>query len=351
MLFKKIKSFFSHKKNPLNLTKKKLIKLSNLKAKTKSFIDQISSFELNPQKIKLKAITEHTKAIHWGLLLFILFLLANICSSLIGLFIHPVSPKIPMKKPISDGRSQSQLLTPQFDTEEIERRNIFDVYNTKPAPFEASVLDCMSQARRTSRPIELLGTIVMSDERYSTALVQEQGSLSKIAVKKDEWFFDGKYLVMSIERKKLCFQVRDSQDMEYIDIPEQEGESFGPRLGTAHGTTSIKPLSEKDYEIDKKFLDEKLLNLTEILQTARAIPHIDHATGQFQGFLVQSIDPDSPFMDLGVRPGDILIGINDIKLDNIGKPLEAFQQLRYSNKIHLHILRGGTQITINYSIK
>jgi hypothetical protein len=37
--------------------------------------------------------------------------------------------------------------------------------------------------------MQLLGTIVMSEETYSVALVQEEGNPQKTAVKKDEIFF------------------------------------------------------------------------------------------------------------------------------------------------------------------
>ena len=235
----------------------------------------------------------------------------------------------------------------------IEDRNIFNVEGTIPEPFETGLLDCLSQARASSQPIELLGTIVMSAPEHSTALVSLRSNPEKIAVKKDDWFFDGRYLALEIARKKICFQVRATQELEFIEIPE-EGGAIGisnPSMGAARSSGGINAVSDSQFEVSKSFLETKLLNLNKILQTARAVPYIEPGTNQFQGFLVQSIDPDSPFAELGIRQGDVLKQVNDITLDNAGKGLEAFQQLRNSGDIKLKIVRSGREQTLEYSLK
>ena len=78
---------------------------------------------------------------------------------------------------------------------------------------------------------------------------------------------------------------------------------------------------------------------------------MEPGSGKFRGFLVQSVDPGSPFSALGIRQGDILTGVNDIVLDNAGKGLEAFQRLRNSPKITLDVIRGGSKQTMSYDVK
>lgn len=228
---------------------------------------------------------------------------------------------------------------------------MFNVEGTIPDPFDQGQLDCFTQARPTSAPIQLLGTIVMTDDKYSVALVQEDNNPQKIGVKKDEYFFGDKYQAMKVERHRLCFQVRATQDMEFVEIPLAGGDLglSGPSLQSS--TEGITPVSENEYMVNQAFLEKNLLNLNEILQTAKATGYTDPATGKFKGFLIQSIDDNSPFRKLGINQGDVLTAVNDIVLDNAGKGLEAFQKLRNSPKITLQILRGGQPQTKSFNIK
>ncbi len=310
--------------------------------------EKLKKFDFDLKEVNLKNVSEYAGWIRWGLTVLGVFLLAQITAGIIGLNLKPSFPK-----PISKVTSQPINSPVMPDISGLEKRNIFNVERTIPEPIEAGQLDCMSQARATTQPIELMGTIVMSDERFSVALINQSSNQLRLGVKKDDLFGDGKYQAMKVERKRLCFQVRATQDMEFIEIPEEKGSltvtqpSF---VGSSSGG-GIKPVSETQYEIKRNFLDEKLGNLTTILQTARAVPYTDPGTGKFRGFLIQSIDSDSPFADLGLRQGDVLTGVNQIILDNPGKGLEAFQALRGSDNINLKIIRGGRDSSLQYSVK
>lgn len=311
---------------------------------------KLRDFDLDLKKVELKNVSEYSGWIRFGLVVLAVYLLAELTARTIGLFVRPVYPQLPRQA----GDMAAAGAQPQEDYEAILRRNIFNVEGKIPDPFDQGMLDCFAQARPTSQRISLLGTIVMGDERYSTALVQEDGNAQKIGVKKGERFFDGKFEVLKIERKKLCFQVMASQEMEFIEIPDDSagiGVSAPTFSGGGASAGGIVPVSETEYAVEKGFLDKQLLNLNEILQTARAVPYVEPGTGKFKGFLIQSIDGNSPFGQLGIRQGDILTGVNDIVLDNAGKGLEAFQRLRNTPTVDLKIIRGGQETSLNYKVK
>lgn len=306
--------------------------------------------DFDASRLSLSQVSEHSNRIRWGLLVLAVFFLAQITAGVIGLFIRPSYPRIPKRVGV-----RTTMKAPPSTFETIDGRNIFNVEGVIPEPFESSLLDCMSQARPSREPITLMGTVVMTDEKHSTALIQGRGGADKIAVKKGDSFFDGKYIAMKVERKKLCFQVRSTQEFEFVDIPEESTgirtsmpQLSAPRNGGGDG---IRPVSENQYEVDKSFLNDKMLNLNEILQTARAVPYIEPGSGKFRGFLVQSIDRDSPFSQLGIRQGDVLTQVNQIPLNDAGKGLTAFQELRNSNQISLKVLRGGRETTLDYNVK
>ncbi|MFM8313975.1 MAG: PDZ domain-containing protein, partial [Deltaproteobacteria bacterium] len=72
---------------------------------------------------------------------------------------------------------------------------------------------------------------------------------------------------------------------------------------------------------------------------------------KMKGFLIQTIEPDSPFASLGLTQGDVLLAANDVIFDNLGKGVEAFQVLRNARKIDLKVLRGGQEVQLSYEVK
>lgn len=344
----RLKSWFRRAKSQggslLDRTRGRLQGLSgNLRKKV---LKDPRRFEFDLKKVDVNQVNEYSHYIRWGLVVLALFLLAEIAARVIGLSIRTAYAPMPKR----NVPAPQQTLTSGSEYDSITRRNMFNVEGKIPQPFDQGLLDCLSQAKPSSQRMLLLGTIVMNDDSHSVALVQEEGSTTKLAVKKDEAFFDGKFVAKKVERKKLCFQVRASSEFEFIEIPD---DSLGMGMGAPalSGSDGITPVNDKEFVVKKSFLDEKLLNLYEILQTARAVPYTEPGTGKFMGFLVQSIEPGSPFAQLGVRQGDILTNVNDIVLDNAGKGLEAFQKLRNSPKVSLGIVRGGDKTKLSYDVK
>lgn len=296
-------------------------------------------------KIELKTITEHSSAIRWVLILVGVYLGAEVASQIIGLFIRPTYMPLPKRV----------VTAPPFtriseDYEAVLKRNMFNVEGEIPNPFDQGLLDCLSQAKLSTQRLTLLGTIVMNEDRFSVALLQEEGNVTKIAVRKDDFFFD-RYVALKVDRKKLCFQVRSTQELEYIEIPEENlGLLGGTSLSSSGSSGGISVLSETEREISRQTLDAKLANLNEVLQTAKAVPHTDPVTGK-RGFLIQSIDVGSIFAELGFQRGDFMSRVNEIELDNPGKGLEAFQKLRSANRVAIEITRNGQNMTLNYSVR
>jgi len=300
--------------------------------------------EVDIRKVNLESVSKNSSRIQWALILLAVFLSSAIASRVVSLFIRPTYIPIPTKR--------TAFVKPPPPPEEynvIEDRNIFDVENKIPENFDPGFLDCFAQARPTTQQLTLHGTIVMGDDKLSVALVQEEGNPQKLGVRKDETFFD-KYQMMKIDRKKICFQVKQTQEIESLEIPE-EGIQLGVSGPTFTGRTTegITPKTETSFEVKSSFLDAQLNNLNDILQTAKAVPYMDG--GKMKGFLIQSIEQDSVFASLGIRQGDVLTSVNDINLDNIGKGVEAFQRLRKATKIELKVMRGGQAVPLTFEVK
>ncbi len=326
---------------------KRALSGKKVKSLAEQAAERVKNIQWDPKQWNDEEVDEYASWMRIGLVVLAVFLLAEVASRLSGLFVRPTYTNLPAKKVTT-----TSPFKPTEDYDTILSRNMFNVEGKIPEPFDQGLLDCFSQAKMTTQRISLLGTIVMGDESLSVALLQEEGGGPKVGVKKGELFFDGKYEAMKVERKRLCFQVKATQDLEVVEIPE-EGGGFGATLGGGFGGggEGITPVSESEFSVKRDYLDKQLLNLNDVLQTAKAVPYVDNSTGKFKGFLIQSIEDTSPFKTLGMRQGDVLSAVNAIQLDNPGKGLEAFQALRGTPEITLKVIRGGQEMTISYKVK
>ncbi|NBT58585.1 hypothetical protein EBT16_07360, partial [bacterium] len=305
---------------------------------------KIKNIKFDPEKIRLESISEHQKKFSLGLLILSVLLASALAGRIASLLIKPTYTPIP-PKPLLVQREP----TPSEDLSLIEQRNIFDNENIIPEPFDQGMLDCWSQARPSTQRLSLLGTIVMNDESLSVALIENQANSQKQAVKKDELFADNRLQVLKIDRKRVCYQVKSTQEFEFIQIPEEGGMMAGGLSTGAGAREGISAMGENRYQIQQNFLDAQLNDLSNILQTAKAVPAIEG--GKMKGFLIQSIEEDSVFASLGLGAGDVLKEVNGIVLDNAGKGLEAFTALKGSRKIELTVTRGGQDQVLSYEVK
>lgn len=315
------------------------------KRRVNEWASKVKSMKFDPEKIRLESVSEHQGKFNWALLILGVLMASAVASRIAALLITPTYTSIP-QKPLLVQKPP----TASEDLSVIEQRNIFDNENLVPEPFDQGMLDCWSQARPSTQRMNLLGTIVMNDETLSVALVENQATSQKQAVKKDELFFENKFQALKIDRKRFCFQVKATQEFEYIQIPEEGAlASAGLSAGGLGKREGISITGENRYQIRQSFLDEQLGDLSNVLQTAKAVPAIEG--GKMKGFLIQSIDEDSIFASLGLGAGDVLKEVNGITLDNAGKGLEAFTALKGSKKIELTVTRGGQDQTLSYEVK
>jgi general secretion pathway protein C len=106
--------------------------------------------------------------------------------------------------------------------------------------------------------------------------------------------------------------------------------------------------SETRYVVDQAELDKQQAGFNEILQSARVVPNVEN--GAFNGFRFQQIDSASFLAALGFKKGDVVTQVNDVVLDNPGKGLMAFQQLKGEKEFTVWVSRGKRKIRVHYSI-
>ena len=257
----------------------------------------------------------------------------------------PRPPSIRISQKIEKRKSASEYAA-------ILNRNLFSSKNFIP---ENSDLATSGPAKKSSLPLNLVGTIVLADELKSIATIEDRSQNLVFPVRIDETI-DNKVRITKIEKLRVYFINKSTGHLEYIEIIE-DIPSIQPQVLRAPTPLKVSKKSEKgvtqisegQFDIDRSILDQHLARLREILQQARAVPNYEN--GVPEGYRLTQIQPGSIFESLGLKDNDVLVGINDEMVNDPGKAFQLFNELKTANHINIKVKRGGRVTNLNYDIR
>ena len=70
-----------------------------------------------------------------------------------------------------------------------------------------------------------------------------------------------------------------------------------------------------------------------------------------EGLKVNYVHPKSFIYKLGIRPGDIILSINEIRIRTPEDSFAAFEKLKSADSITITVLRRGREVKLNYEIE
>jgi general secretion pathway protein C len=224
-------------------------------------------------------------------------------------------------------------------------RNIFDSTND-PVPggrkggLEGD-LDADSSVP-TDLPIQLVGTMVLDNPMWSISVING-GSKKDSNVYKVGDIISGSAVVARILRNKVL--IRNGGRLEHVEIKE-DIPSFVEEKGA--GDVSVNRVGDDKYVVSGRELDQAFSDLGTILTQARMIPETVDGKTQFR---IIAIQPGSIYDKIGLQNNDIIGRVNGVVIDDPTKGLQLFNSLKTEKKIDLDIVRGGTKMTLQYTIQ
>ncbi len=311
------------------------------------FLDRISQTSFDISTIKKYSFFIH---------LFIIFLLAKSVSDIVVSYVdHRIEPRImkyeaPRLKPPPLPKERAVSLN-EFNA--ITRRNIFNP-NAKEEDLISEILKETKGlldeggALPTSLPLELIGTIILSDPKRSVAAIKNTKDNLTESYQADD-LIGGQAKIFKVEAERVYFQNIQTGALEFIALKEDKTllpSGFAP---VADAGTGIRQTSEDRFVIDRGALETSIANPSEILTQARAVPNI--VDGKIKGFSIFSIKPGSVYEKLGIKNGDIIMRVNGTDLDSPAKALEFYGAISSASEITLDIERGGQKKTVTYNVK
>lgn len=193
----------------------------------------------------------------------------------------------------------------------------------------------------------LLGTVVGS-YRESFALMQKTSTHEEQVFRLGEKVFD--MGTLALVKKDYAEILSDGRRIK-IFAPTAPMSAAANNPAQPVQTTGIAPqvTSPGNYVISQRALNAALDNIGQAMTDARLLPSVKE--GKVEGFRVSEVKPAGIFGMVGIKNGDILLSINDFKIDSPEKAIQALAALKGQTGIKLNMLRDGQPTTMNYDIR
>lgn len=194
----------------------------------------------------------------------------------------------------------------------------------------------------------LVGTVV-GPEKLSYAIFEDKSRQDTL---RQEIFAYGEIVhgygtLTKIEREWVELTQGTGTSKIYITDPHKNGMG---KIQTASSQTSfVKKISDKQYMLDQRSVQQALNNPEQILTDARLLPNI--INGRQEGFRILEVKKGGLYHSLGLRNGDILLRVNNLEISQPEVAIQAMSALRGMNTVDLDIIRNNAKITMTYQIR
>ncbi|MFP4350680.1 MAG: type II secretion system protein GspC, partial [Desulfococcaceae bacterium] len=209
--------------------------------------------------------------------------------------------------------------------------------------------------KQTALKLRLWGTVT-GDKDRAYAVIEEEKKRSQ------NLFREGDTLegatVKQILREKIVLTVGGKDEILSMEKPPA-GEN--PRLSRAMPTAGgapnpfaraagdSAPSGSKRIALGRAEVEDAVNNVNTLMRQARIRPHFKD--GKPDGLTLSRIQRDSIFTKLGLRTGDVIVGVDGQQIESVDDALKFYNSLKSSPNVQLQIRRRGQLQNIDYAIE
>ncbi len=275
------------------------------------------------------------------LLLLVIFGLAcgQLATTIVETFLHMDAYKEPTSQPAS--RTTSTQIS-NHDISRILQQNIFDPASRgQRSPVLKSLSVDNSAKTSTRKNLTLVGTLVAGTE--STALVEVSKKIKLFHLGDP---IPGGGSIEEIHRNRVSIR---NQDNSTTDLTLHKVTANQRRaIGNSASGSGIRSIGENRWAISRTTADSTRTNIAVQLRLAQLEPRI--INGRTDGFLVRKLNRSSLLTQMGIKPGDVILRVNNMALDSPEKALQILQQLREARQLTVDLERKDKPMTFAYEI-
>lgn len=191
----------------------------------------------------------------------------------------------------------------------------------------------------TDLNLKLLGTIT-GDEKEAYAVIEDT------AAKEQDLYRIGDTIqnatVKIILREKVVLNVNGKDEILGIEKAIGSQEIRKP-------SRELVGTSSQNITVKRSQIDTAVKDVNTLMKQIRIRPNFKN--GKPDGFRLTGIRPNSIFYNMGLKSGDIIMGVDGKDIESVDDALKFYQNLQSSSKVQLQIKRRGRLKTIDYRIE
>ena len=225
----------------------------------------------------------------------------------------------------------------------IEKRNLFKaaVEEKKAVASPESDIPLVETLEKTSLDLKLLGTIIL-EPRGAFAIIQEGRKKEQKRYQKGDTV--QKALIKKVLREKVILSYKGRDEVLLME----------PAKGSGTSVPSFPPVNAiaepgEKTSLSRALVDEALGNINKLMGDVRIRPHFSR--GKPDGLLLYGIKKDSLFQTMGLKNGDIIMGVDGKEIESVDDALTFYEQLKDSSDVNVQIKRRGKTKEIQYHVE
>ncbi len=266
----------------------------------------------------------------------------------------PLTLKPPASDPSEPDQTTADRAKPFADYQVIARRDLFKT--PKDAEPAQAAID-IEALKPTALKLKLWGTIT-GEDGMTRAVIEDQTKRKQAFYRTGEEVSSAR--IKMILREKVILSVKEEDQVLEIEKPSSTRRPAGPRAvaprnnerpGQERPTTepARKTAARRAVRLKLSRLGPISENPEDWSSYANAAPY-KGGDGE-TGLMLNQITPSSPFRRLGIRNGDIILGLNDQPVDNLDDILRSLGTIAAGDELSLKIKRRGRERKLDYQFE
>ncbi len=236
----------------------------------------------------------------------------------------------------TQGSAVAAQTASNFNPELVAGANLFGQYNASAAQAPVEVED----APETNLPLTLFGTAASDDQEQAFALIEHNGG--------SKAYFIGDSLPGGASLHAIYADhamIRRGPALE--KLPRKT-------LAESKGTTGSRRVASRNRRPNRpqesagNLRAELMANPAKFTDIVRPTPIYN--SGKLAGYRVYPGRERQKFIEIGLKPGDLVTAINSTTLDDPAQGAKVFRELATADSVNLTIERAGQSMNISVNL-
>lgn len=226
----------------------------------------------------------------------------------------------------------------------VSKRNLFKTAALSDLKKKDEVPD-VNEMDVTDLKLKLLGTIVAGDV-FSRAIIEEKKNKDQKLYKIGDAIQTA--TIKHILRNKVVLSVNGKDEVLEVEH-KSGGRSSSSKKRSSDSSLSDSEGKTKNITVKRSLIEESMQNLNQLMKDVRIRPHFRN--GESDGLIVSGIRGGSVFRKLGLRNGDIIMGVDGSQIESVDDAMKLYSGLSDLENMKVDIKRRGKMQTLNFKIE